>query len=330
MSSNFSAFKHHPLIRNGHAQTIAGAYLLTRRVVRGARQHVVTLADGDQIVVHDDCPEGWQPSARVALLIHGLAGSHASAYMQRAAAKLGSRGVRVFRLDLRGCGAGLALARLPYHSGRSEDAAAAIEFIEKLCPGSRLTLIGYSLGGNIALKLLGELGEGACGGLDSGIAVCPPIDLAQCAERISSRSNCLYDRHFVRMLERSVAVKRRLRSDVPALPAGPRPRTLRDFDELYTAPVSGFGTAENYYRLASARPRLGDIRRPTLIVAADDDPMIPCELFRDLPQSDNVQIHVTRGGGHLGFIASGGADPDRRWLDWRILDWTLAMEATAR
>jgi hypothetical protein len=189
-------------------------------------------------------------------------------------------------------------------------------------------LIGYSLGGNITLKLLGELGERKCGGLDSGIAVCPPIDLDQCARRISSRSNCLYDRHFVRMLQRSIIIRRRLRPDVPPLPPGPRPRTLRDFDELYTAPVSGFGTADNYYRLASSRSRLGEIRRPTLIIAADDDPMIPCELFRDLPRSDMVQIHVTRGGGHLGFISGAGADADRRWIDWRIVDWVLARDAT--
>jgi predicted alpha/beta-fold hydrolase len=134
------------------------------------------------------------------------------------------------------------------------------------------------------------------------------------------------------MLERAVTVKRRLRPDVPAIPAGPRPCTLRDFDDLYTAPVSGFGTAENYYRLASARPRIGDIRRPALIIAADDDPMIPGELFRDLPQSDYLQVHVTRGGGHLGFLARAraGADADRRWIDWRILEWVLAREAMTK
>jgi predicted alpha/beta-fold hydrolase len=244
---------------------------------------------------------------------------------------LGSRGVRVFRLDLRGCGAGLRLARLPYHSGRSEDAAAAIELIEKLSPGSPLTLIGYSLGGNITLKLIGELGERPCGGLDSGIAVCPPIDLAKCAQRIGTRANFLYDRHFVRMLQRSVAVKRRLRPDVPPMPSGRRPCTLREFDELYTAPVSGFGTAENYYRLASSRCRIEEIRRSTLIIAADDDPMIPVELFHDLPRSEHLQVHVAHGGGHLGFIAGNksGTDGDRRWLDWRILDWVLALESPA-
>jgi hypothetical protein len=90
--------------------------------------------------------------------------------------------------------------------------------------------------------------------------------------------------------------------------------------------MSGLGTAENYYRLASTRTRLGEIRRPTLILTADDDPMIPCELFRDIPPTDCLQVHITRGGGHLGFVSNGAADADRRWLDWRILDWTLTRQ----
>ncbi|HQU44402.1 MAG TPA: alpha/beta fold hydrolase, partial [Pirellulales bacterium] len=161
----------------GHFQTLAGVYLPGRRFVYKARQHRVTLDDGDQIVLHDDCPEGWQPGDRVALLIHGLAGCHQSIYMLRIAARLEELGVRAFRMDLRGCGAGVGLARLPYHAGRSEDAAAALETIARLCPASPVALVGFSMGGNIALKLLGELGEERCGHLDRAVAVCPPFDL---------------------------------------------------------------------------------------------------------------------------------------------------------
>ena len=115
-------FRQHLLFRGGHAQTLAGAYLPGRRYRYRAEQREVTLPDGDRIVLHDDCPAGWQSGQRAALLIHGLAGSHQSGYMQRIAHKLQARGVRAFRMDLRGCGAGAGLARLPYHSGRSEDA----------------------------------------------------------------------------------------------------------------------------------------------------------------------------------------------------------------
>lgn len=321
----FPAFRQHPLVPGGHLQTIACVLLPTRRLPYGATRRIVNLPDGDQVVLHDDCPAGWRPGDRVALLIHGLSGSHRSGYMQRTAARMTARGVRALRLDLRGCGAGLALARWPYHSGRSEDAAAAIEYIAQLCPGSPVTLIGYSLGANVSLKLVGELGERPCGGLDSCIAVCPPIDLACCARNIDRPSNYAYNRYFVRALTRSVALRHGLRSDVPQLPAGRRPRTLPEFDDMYTAPVGGFGTAENYYRRCSSLPVLAGVRRPTWILTADDDPMIPCRMFRDLPASDYLQLHVTHGGGHLGFVGLRGSDPDRRWLEWRLVEWTLAV-----
>lgn len=329
MNSLFPEFRPHPLIRGGHLQTIGSVLLPSRRLRYTATQRIVSLPDGDQLVLHDDCPANWSAGGRVALLIHGLCGSHRSSYMQRTSARLTARGVRAVRLDLRGCGAGFELARWPYHSGRSEDAAAAIEAIAALCPDSPLTVIGYSLGGNIALKLVGELGDRVCGGLDSCIAVCPPIDLACCARNITRRSNHAYNRFFVRTLTRTVAARGRLRPDVPGLPPGRRPRTLPEFDDLYTAPVSGFGTAENYYRRASSLPLLAAVRRPTRIIAADDDPMIPCEMFRDLPASDYVWLHITRGGGHLGFVGLSGCDADRRWLDWRVVDWTLAFDQRA-
>ena len=105
--------------------------------------------------------EAWQPADRSALLIHGLGGCHDSGYMQRIAHKLNARGVRVFRMDLRGCGAGMGLARLPYHSGRSEDARAALAAIARICRNSPTTLVGFSLGANMSLKLLGELEHAA-------------------------------------------------------------------------------------------------------------------------------------------------------------------------
>ncbi|OYV87501.1 MAG: hypothetical protein B7Z73_10010 [Planctomycetia bacterium 21-64-5] len=160
-----------PCLRSRAGQ-VASSLRVNGHAVTTARLH-----DGDQIVLHDDCPEGWQPGDRVALLIHGLAGCHQSIYMLRIAARLEELGVRAFRMDLRGCGAGVGLARLPYHAGRSEDAAAALETIARLCPASPVALVGFSMGGNIALKLLGELGEERCGHLDRAVAVCPPFDL---------------------------------------------------------------------------------------------------------------------------------------------------------
>lgn len=306
-------------------QTLAGAYLPGPRFAYRARQHIVELSDGDRIVLHDDRPAAWQPGDRAALLIHGLGGCHLSAYMQRISAKLESRGVRSFRMDLRGCGAGTALARLPYHSGRSDDAAAALETIAMLCPGSPVALIGFSLGGNIALKLLGELGDRPCGILDRAVAVCPPADLTAAIGHISRPRNRLYERHFLRRLIAQVRQRRKLLADLPGVDWTQAPRRLWDFDDVYTAPVSGFGGADEYYRLASSlRVRQG-ICRPALVIAAQDDPLVPVASLDPLSECPMVQLEIAPSGGHLGFV-SRREGADRRWLDWRIVTWVVDEE----
>ncbi len=327
MSGNgqFPQFRPHPLVRGGDLQTVAAVYWPQRGYTYSAQRHFVSLDDGDQLVLHDDCPAAWTAGDRVALLMHGLAGCHQSGYMVRIAAKLAARGVRAFRMDLRGCGAGFGLARWPYHSGRTEDAAAALGFLERLCPGSPVSLIGFSLSGNIALKLCGDLGEAHCAGLHDCLAVCPPIDLHACSVRLMARRNCLYDRHFVRMLLGQLRAKHQRIVDAPGCDYAHRPRSLYEFDDTFTAPVCGFGTAENYYRTASAAPGLMRIRIPTRIIAAADDPLIPCGVFRATAVSSSVDVRIAEGGGHLGFLARRGNDPDVRWIDWRVLDWVVGQ-----
>jgi len=290
---------------------------------RTAVQHQVVLADGDRIVLHDNCPDGWQPGARAALLIHGLAGNHTSPYMERIARKLNARGVRSFRMDLRGCGAGLGLARLPYHSGLSEDATAAIVRIAELCPGSPVTLIGFSLGWNITLKLLGENPTGLPSQLDRAVAVCPPVDLLACVRNLARGVNRWYDRHFIVLLRQQIAAQQRLLPDAPVLAAGARPRGVYEFDDLFTAPVCGYGTADNYYRLCSSAQFIPEIKVPTTILAAADDPLVPADVFQKLALSPAVGLHLSRSGGHLGFIGRRNGDPDRRWMDWRVVEWAM-------
>lgn len=326
-SGSLPRFRQHPLFPGGHAQTLAGVFLPGRKYPYSAAQHRVHLSDGDEIVLHDDCPDDWRPGMRTALLIHGLAGCHLSSYMQRVAAKLSAKGLRVFRMDLRGCGAGFGLARLPYHSGRSEDAAAALAAIARWCPGSPTTLIGFSLGGNIALKLQGELGEQPCGGLDSAVAICPPIDLQAAIEKISLPLNRFYDRHFINLLLQQARERQRVLPDAPPVNFERPPRSLWEFDNGFTAPVSGFGDAANYYRQASSAQLIPNIRRPTLVIASRDDPLVPWRPFLAVKGPDCVQVEITERGGHLGYVARAGADPDRRWLDWRIVEWTANREA---
>jgi uncharacterized protein len=318
-------FRPHPLVRGGHLQTIVGSYLSSGAGGK-AKVHRVPLADGDAIALHEDdgAESGGQEVSRrgqVAVLLHGLCGCHESAYMLRASAKLRARGVKVFRMDLRGCGAGMALARHPLHAGRSEDAGAALEYVSRLHPDAAIHLVGFSMGANIALKLAGELGHGAPRHLASVMAVSPPIDLMQCTGRIQRGMSRMYDRRFVWLLVQHIRQRDRLVPSAHSRALVPPPRRLMDFDSLFTAPLSGFADVHDYYTRASSVRVLDRIAVPTLIVTAASDPIVPVACFERASYSATTQLHIAPCGGHLGFVGARNGDPDIRWLDWRIVDW---------
>lgn len=322
----FPPFRPHPLLRSGHAQTIFGACLSRCRRAYGAVRHEVWLDDGDRLVLHDDRPGRWRPGERVALMLHGLGGSHESPYLSRISGKLNAHGVRTFRMDMRGFGAGYQLAKRPTHAGRSGDVARALQAMADACPGSPISLMGFSLGGNVVLKLVGETGACPPQNLVTAIAVSPPVDLMSCARHLRRGANWIYERAFLRGLIRHVAKCRPYLVNLDSIPFRPAPRRLIDFDDRFTAPLSGFAGAEEYYARSSAAPLLTSIRVPTLIVAAADDPIVPARVFEDIRVSSSTTLHVTRHGGHVGFFGVSGVDPDRRWLDWRILDWVMRSE----
>jgi hypothetical protein len=325
----FPAFRPHPLLRSAHAQTLAANYLHGAPRIRSAETvHHVPLEDGDHVVLHDDRPAGWRAGDGAALLLHGLGGCHASSYLVRAAHKLNARGVRAFRMDYRTCGAGLALASRPYHAGLSEDAAAALRFIARLCDGSSLGLAGYSMGGNVALRTLGAHPEELPATLTRAIAINPPVDLAVSCDYLTGPIQRLYDRHFAKALTRHVARHGGFTETGRELFESPVVR-IREFDERFTVPHWGFGTVEEYYAFASAARFVKRIEVPTLIIHSLDDPLIPGRLFAALERSDAVTLHLTDRGGHLGFIGVRGVDPDRRWMDWRVVDWLTGRVSPA-
>lgn len=324
MEVHFPTFRPHPLVPGGHLQTILGCYFFRQPVPYTAAKHVVTLADGDQLVVHDDRPQKWQPGDPVALLVHGLGGSHLSGYMQRGASKLNAHGVRVFRMDLRGCGAGLGLARQLCHAGRSADVGAILHEIRQRCLHSPTVVIGFSMGANMVLKLAGEWGENSPENVLGVMAVSPPVDLHSCCDQIQKTARGFYDRSFLRGLRQYIALRQRSTPnvDTPRFPAGLR--GIKDFDSHVTAPLSGFRDADDYYDQASSGPYLTKIRVPTLIVTAVDDPIVPVTTVQKASISDAVKLIVADGGGHLGYVAAKSKDPDCRWLDWRVVEWVLS------
>lgn len=316
-------FNPHPLLRGGHRQTLFAYFIRSKAARYSAVCHRVDLPDGDVLMLHDDCPPDWGPGSPFVVLMHGLGGCHGSAYIERIAGKLQQFGVRTFRLDHRGSGAGAKLSKLPYHAGRSEDVREAFHAASQLCPGSLGGLAGFSLSGNMLLKMLGENGRTGYSPeyLACAVAVNPPIDLGLCSEALRRRDNRFYDRFFTKLLVPQVQERLETFPDAPRPNDGWAPPTLRDFDETYTAPVSGFASLQDYYDQSSGAQFVESIETATYILTGRDDPLIPATSFEQLPNVPSVTVHIAEHGGHLGYVAGKTTDPDRRWMDWRVIDY---------
>jgi len=320
-------FRPHPLLRNGHLQTVAAIFLPRRHAPYGAKVHYVPADElppelgGDQLAIHEDRPPGWRPDRPTVLLIHGLAGCYNSAYMCRMTDRLTQRGYCVFRMDMRGCGAGEGLAKQPTHCGRSGDVAAALRFIAGRCPEAPTYAIGFSLGGGLALNLLAEAGEQRVGNLKRSLAICPPIDLFAVERRFDSPGGRPYDKFFVKKLWKQITARWRRFPEIAPAVIPREPKRLRQIDEMVIAPSGGFASADDYYRTTQPGPKLHRIKQPVLIIASKDDPIVPTAPLFEYEHGDGVHAAIVPRGGHLGFIARANGDPDKRWLDWRIIEW---------
>ena len=314
-------FRPFPLLSHPHLQTFLGHLLPGPTVSLPTREVVLRLPDGDCLVLHDNTSPGWRPGGRMALILHGLTGSHNSPGVERIAARLLAHGLRTVRLDQRGAGKGLPLARHCYHAGRSDDVRAALEEMHRWSPDSPITLVGVSLGGNLVLKAAGETAEHPVPYLDRVAAMNPPIDVGRCAALMARPPNRMYDQYFVNLLVKDAWQRQRYFPDLPPL-GFPRRMTTRLFDDLYTAPRNGFADALDYYRRSSSLPLIGRITVPTLILTARDDPFIAVEPFEEIKTPDNVQVCILPHGGHIGFVGwdgSGGV----RWAESRVVDWVV-------
>jgi predicted alpha/beta-fold hydrolase len=318
--ASFPAFDPHPLLRNGHLQTIVARYLPGPRIRLESTYHEVDLGDGEALSVLQSIPESWSPGDPAVVLVHGLAGCVRSPYLSRVALKLYRRGLRVVRMNLRGAGSGYGRSRSYYHGGRSEDPRAVIEWLAARAPGSPIALVGFSLGANLTLKVAGEAADNPIEGLDSIIAANPPIDLhASCLHLLGPQGR-VYDRNFIRLLRNE---EERLRFAFPELEPldFANVRNLFEFDDAYTAPRNGFDDAADYYLRCSSAPLIPGIRLPGLVIHAADDPFIPVEPFLRTEFPTQLALELNSFGGHLGYLSRTIRHGDRRWLDARIIDW---------
>ncbi len=317
-------FRQHLLFRGGHLQTIASV-----RAVSGIElpttQHVVDVSGGDSIVVHDDCPVDWKPGDSSIVLFHGLCGCHGSPYMMRLADAFFRRGVRAFRVDMRGCGAASELAAQLTHAGRSEDVIQAIGFVANLTKDGKLGATGVSLGGNQLLRAVGRIGSGAeatpewMNRLERVAVVAPPIDLKRCSSNMERAILRPYNAYFIRILLSRAPKRVREREDFQEIVRRSKPRTLRELDDWFTAPLSGFADAAEYYDFASAKHVAAETKVPVLVLTSADDPMVPIACFTDgeVAWPDSTQLVVSPKGGHVGFIGRGR----QYWMDQVMLEW---------
>jgi predicted alpha/beta-fold hydrolase len=193
-------------------------------------------------------------------------------------------------------------------------------WLAKRISGSPIALVGFSLGGNLALKLAAEVSHRPVDGMDCVLAANPPIDLGACARAMRRPENRLYDWNFVRWLRAQVA---RLHRTFPELgrPNLKHVRSVYEFDDRYTAPRNGFSSAEDYYARSSSLPLIPRIRHPGLVVHAGDDPFIPLEPFLQASFPADVTVELTGHGGHLGYVSRSPWQGNHRWLDSRLAAW---------
>ncbi len=310
----------HPFFRNRDLSTIAGNFWKRPELDRWPVEAVIyRTAPEVQVLAHAQQPDlaAFANNPADILMVHGLEGSSTSGYLVSLAYAALSRGYSTARLNLRGCGGTEHLAVTSYHAGQTSD---VLEVLRQRALQRPLFLIGFSLGGNIALKLAGELGESARELLSGVCAVSTPIDLAACAAAIGRRRNFIYQNRFVDRLKDRIRRRHLQAPGIYTLEHLPKIRSIIDFDNYYTAKLFDFGNAANYFRTQSSNQFLERIRVPTLLVQAKDDPMIPFSVY-DHPafaRNPHLRLITLDHGGHVGFIAR---HQPRFWLDQLLLNW---------
>jgi len=270
---------------------------------------LVDLEDGDVLYCKLSTPPKWTPNQCTIVLVHGLGGTDSSSYMIRMSRKFYTKGYRCLRMNLRGTGEGVHLAKRPYHGGTSHDVLKAVQSLKAQTPESSIILMGFSLGGNIILKLMGELKEKALGLVDMALTICAPLDLGQTMEFLLNPSNRFYHQYYVKSLKQYAG--RWIRKDSI--------RTIRDFESLITAPLWDFSDVFDYYQQCSSKFFLSGIQQNCHLIFAKDDPFINYHLALQPSLSSKVKIWLSEYGGHMGFWGWAGKEHRYHWLDALLL-----------
>jgi uncharacterized protein len=324
-------FVPHPFFRNGHAQTIFGSLFARRTPLLKAGKQPRFFEVAPHTKILGDCT--WQADKRACptlVLVHGMEGSVNSGYMQGTAEQALRANFNVVRLNHRNCGATEHLTSTLYHAGLTDDVRAVIQELIEQDGLSEIYVAGFSLGGNVVLKLAGEMGKRAPEELQGVIAVSPSMDLPGCAEAIERRSNLLYHINFVLSLRNRMKRKARLFPEVYDASKLRGIWSIRKFDDIFTSRYSGFRDVADYYQQASSLQFAKDITVPTLLLHAKDDPFIPFAAFehQEVRANPHIAVVATAHGGHVGFISASKDLAERFWYERQIVEFIQFVRST--
>lgn len=308
-----------PFLTSGKWQTIIGsfgAYVAPPP----SKQINIVLPDGDILVSKASMPISDLPAKGLVVLFHGLAGSENSRYLIRISKRLIKLGYIAVRVNLRGCGPGQGFARRLHYAGGSKDLISVVDKMRQEFGELPLQMVGFSLGGHILLKYLGELAENTPAQLVQSIAVCPAVDPANTVKRFALPQNKIFEWSFLKELVRLVKV---IEKTYPELKKTdfPKELTLYKYDDVYIAPRWGFESADQYYEQCRASRFIPSIKSPCRILYSSDDPIVDPKTFDNLEHSDNVKLYYTTHGGHMGFLGFNGHGCKIRWMDDQVIKW---------
>jgi uncharacterized protein len=320
-------------VPGAHLRTLWGK-LVRRPPSLDTRVERWGVVDGDEIELHRLEPEGAVAPHRGRLLVlHGLEGTIRSHYLRGLLTLAQTRGWAADALIFRTCNGEMTRARRLYHSGETTDLDAVVRRLVREHPGQPLALAGFSLGGNVLLKWLGERGDDLPSEVSAAAAVSVPFDLERGSRFIERGFSRVYGRHFLRTLRAKARAKLERDPGLYDARALDRARTLFDFDDVVTAPVHGFANASDYYRRSSSLGFLSSIRRPTLLLSAYDDPFLPRAVLdevADLARGNrDVTVEFHQRGGHVGFISGRAPWTARYYAEERIIGFLESQLATS-
>ena len=322
MTETSIPFEAHIMCRSGFTQTVAGSRFPGKAVLPNRSLHKVKVGPRSVLVLFEIHAKDFE--SPVVILAHGMGGCSESGYMRRIAAKLSNKGFGVVMMNHRGSGSGMGMSDILWNGGSSEDLERTVEYVVRLHPRRNILLVGFSLSGNILLKYLGE-GRRVPSSVQGAFAVNPPIDLKVSSEVISRNSyGGVFNRYYLNLIQRQ---REALGECFPeAFNMGVEAKTIREFDEVYTAPAAGYKDADEYYRKSSSKQFFKSIQLPTRILFSRDDPFIPSEVFQNVSMNSYVDFQSIDRGGHMGYICKKPTPlGDRHWMDFSIVDWALSL-----